>query len=219
MATASLPSLAMGRLVAICLPGGSEFVDAVRRIWDADDAVLPLDPNAPDAYNRRLLERLGAAEVWTPAERSGLPDGRATESSDRLVIATSGTTREPRGVILTESAVEAAASASATGLGPHSGPHWLACLPLHHIGGFGVVARCIVTDTPVTVHDGFDARDVVEAARNGCTHTSLVPTAPRQDRPDPLRHHPVGRLGHPRRPPGQHRCDLRNDRVVRRRRL
>ena len=42
---------------------------------------------------------------------------------------------------------------------------WLACLPLAHIGGLSVVMRAVVTGTPLTVHDGFDAAAVTAAAR------------------------------------------------------
>ena len=54
---------------------------------------------------------------------------------------------------------------------------WLACLPLAHVGGLAVVVRALLTDTPLEVHDGFDADAVEAAARQGATLTSLVPTA------------------------------------------
>ena len=54
---------------------------------------------------------------------------------------------------------------------------WLACLPLSHVGGLAVVTRSLVTGTPCHVHAGFDADAVMRAATEGCTRTSLVPTA------------------------------------------
>jgi O-succinylbenzoic acid--CoA ligase len=45
------------------------------------------------------------------------------------------------------------------------------------VGGLSVVTRSLVTGTPCTVHDGFDAAAVMGAAADGCTRTSLVPTA------------------------------------------
>lgn len=38
------------------------------------------------------------------------------------------------------------------------------------------MARALATGTPVTVHDGFDAEAVADAARDGATLVSLVPT-------------------------------------------
>src|SRR5690606_25817676 len=95
-----------------------------------------------------------------------------------LVVATSGTTGEPKGAVLTHAAVVASAEATSARLGVDPAHHrWLACLPLAHVGGLSVVTRAIVTGTPVEVHDGFDAAAVADAARRGATHVSLVATA------------------------------------------
>jgi O-succinylbenzoic acid--CoA ligase len=82
-------------------------------------------------------------------------------------------------VVLTHHAVEASAHATSRHLGVDpASDRWLACLPLAHVGGLGVVTRAILTGTPLTVRDGFDPAEV-EAATQGpgaCTLTSLVPT-------------------------------------------
>jgi O-succinylbenzoic acid--CoA ligase len=52
---------------------------------------------------------------------------------------------------------------------------WLACLPLSHIGGLSVVARSLLTGTPLSVLDGFDAA-AVAAASGPEVLVSLVPT-------------------------------------------
>ena len=68
------------------------------------------------------------------------------------------------------------ATSSALAVDP-STDRWLACLPLAHVGGLAVVVRALLTDTPVEVHDGFEATAVEAAAQQGATLTSLVPTA------------------------------------------
>jgi O-succinylbenzoic acid--CoA ligase len=45
------------------------------------------------------------------------------------------------------------------------------------VGGLSVVTRALHTGTPLTVHERFDAAAVEAAAGEGCTRTSLVPTA------------------------------------------
>lgn len=139
------------------------FVDRLRRAWDEGDAVLPVDPRLPAVARTALVERMAPA--------AGVEDG------DALVVPTSGSTGEPKGVVLTHDAIAAHAAAVHARLGVTSADRWLACLPLAHVGGLGVVVRALLTGTPLDVHDGFSADAVDRARSEGATLTSLVPTA------------------------------------------
>lgn len=167
----------MRELVAVDLPAGQTFLEALLRAWDAGDAVLPLQREAPVAHRRATAERLGATVLVDARGRRKLDGGWPVEDGDALVVATSGTTGEPRGAVHTHDAVHAAAFATATALGVDPGAHWLACLPLSHVGGLSVVTRALTTGSALTLHDGFDAAAVDAAAAAGATHVSLVPTA------------------------------------------
>ncbi|HEX6417489.1 MAG TPA: fatty acid--CoA ligase family protein [Acidimicrobiales bacterium] len=162
----------MHRLVVVEARGTPAFVERLRRAWDGGDAVLPLDPRLPGPARDQVLAAARPAEP--------------VEEGDALVMATSGTTGAPRAAVLTHDAVAASARATSARLGVDpAGDRWLACLPLAHVGGLSVVTRALVTGTPLTVHDGFDAAAVEAAAATGCTLVSLVPTALR--RIDPAR--------------------------------
>src|SRR3546814_5239174 len=90
-------------------------------------------------------------------------------------MATSGTTGQPKVVVLTHDAVAASASATSAMLRVDPATdRWLACLPFAHIGGLAVVMRALLTGTPWEWHRTFDADAVEHAARAGCTLTSLV---------------------------------------------
>jgi O-succinylbenzoic acid--CoA ligase len=168
----------MGELVALDLPAGPEFVDAVRTIWDDGDAVLPIDPRLPRPATDRLLDALRPARVVTPGGSRLLPGGIATEPGDALVVATSGTTGEPKGVVHTHASVTASAVATSARLDVDPDrDRWVACLPLAHIGGLSVVTRSMVTGTPCTVLERFDVTAVEDEARRGATLVSLVATA------------------------------------------
>ncbi|HEX5366485.1 MAG TPA: fatty acid--CoA ligase family protein [Acidimicrobiales bacterium] len=158
----------MRRLRVVEARGGDAFVDTLRRAWDAGDAVLPLDPRLPPPARRTVL---AAARPHEPVEEG-----------DALVVATSGTTGEPKAVVLTHQAVAASARATSARLGVDpTVDRWLACLPLAHVGGLAVVTRALLGGTPLTVHDGFDAGAVEAAARTGgATLVALVPTALRR---------------------------------------
>ena len=100
------------------------------------------------------------------------------EEGDALVVPTSGSTGDAKGVVLTHDAVAASAHAVHRALGIDPARHrWLSCLPLAHVAGLAVVMRGLVTRTPVIVLGRFDAAEVEAAARAGATHASLVPTA------------------------------------------
>ena len=168
----------MHRLVALALGGSERFVAELQRAWDAGDAVLPVDQRLPAAAQQSLIERMGASVVADGTGRHRRRGGWPIEPGDALVVATSGSTGEPKGAVLTHSAIEANAMATSSALAVDpSTDRWLACLPLAHVGGLAVVVRALLTDTPLDVHEGFDATAVEAAARQGATLTSLVPTA------------------------------------------
>jgi O-succinylbenzoic acid--CoA ligase len=170
----------MQRLVALVALGHPRFLAHLGDAWEAGDAVLPVDPRLPRPAVDRLLQSLAPA-VFVDADgvHTHLDGGRPVEGGDALVVATSGSTGEPKGVVLTHDAVTASAVAASTRLGVDPGSdRWLACLPLAHVGGLSVVTRALVTGTAVTIHDGFDATAVAaEARRGGATLVSLVATA------------------------------------------
>ena len=168
----------MPELVALDLPGGPGFVEALAAAWDAGDAVLPIDPRLPLPAVTRLVDELCPTVVVDAGGRHRRPGGRPTEPGDALVVATSGTTGRAKGVVLDHAAVIASARASSTRLGVDPATdRWVACLPLAHIGGLSVLTRSLVTDTPCTVLPEFDADAVVRLANEGATLISLVATA------------------------------------------
>lgn len=171
----------MKNLIALDIAGGPAFRTGLEGAWDDGDAVFPLDRRLPRHAASEMMRALGVGVVVTEHDRTLTSFGEPVAAGDALVVATSGTGGAPRGVILTHAAVAAAADATSLRLGvdPDS-DRWLACLPMSHVGGLGVVTRAIHTGTPLEVHDGFDATAVGEAATAGATLVSLVETALRR---------------------------------------
>jgi O-succinylbenzoic acid--CoA ligase len=168
------------RLVALDLAGGPSFVTALRRAWDDGDAVAPLDPRLPAAARQRVLDALSPAAVIDSRGEHTLSTGRAVETGDAVVVATSGTTGDPKGVVLTHAALTASAEATSARIGIAADDHWLACLPLAHVGGLSVITRALVLGTPLTVLPTADPAAVTAAAHGGATLVSLVATALRR---------------------------------------
>lgn len=182
----------MRELVALDLPGGPAFVDALRRAWDRGDAVLPVDQRLPAPARSQLLAtaRPHTVVLATSADPIAVePGAPLLDEGDALVVASSGSTGTPKLVVHTHDGIAAHARAVHQHLAVDPATdRWLACLPLAHLGGLGVVLRSLATDTPVDVLPGFDAQEVAAAPRRlGTTLVSLVPTALGRVDPAPFR--------------------------------
>lgn len=195
------------RLIALDLPGGADFVLALRRCWAEGDAVLVLDPRLPALARTALI---GAARPHHAITALGAdpvpldPAAPPVEDGDALVVTTSGSTGEPKVLVHTHDSLSAHAVAVHERLAVDPArDRWLATLPLNHLGGFGVVARSVITGTPVDVEPAFDASVVAASPdRYGTTLVSLVATALDRIDPSPFRWVVLGGSADPvRRPP------------------
>jgi O-succinylbenzoic acid--CoA ligase len=118
-----------------------------------------------------------------PTLRAGdpLPPGEDDEHDPTVVVvATSGSSGAPKGVLLGAAALLASASATHDRLG---GPgRWLLALPAQHVAGVQVLVRSLVTGTEPGVLDlaaGFTPDGFAAAARalgGARRYTALVPT-------------------------------------------
>jgi O-succinylbenzoic acid--CoA ligase len=176
-----MPAKDEAEAVAVLLPPPAAAHVAVD-LWEAGEAVVPLDPAAPSADLRRSLEALRPTALVDADGRHPRPGGVPVAAGVAAVVATSGTTGERKGVELTFAGLAASGAAVASAMSGDSrdsasgGGGWLCCLPVHLVAGLAVVGRAWVTAAPITVHAGFDPSAVGEAARRGATFVSLVPT-------------------------------------------
>ncbi len=121
---------------------------------------------------------------WTPAERAarlaGLPLGSAAPTLEPAaplaIVATSGTTGEPRWIALSRAAMVASARATEALLGAEAGDRWLLAMPLSHVSGLGILVRSLVTPAAVVLCPRGDARSLAAALQaHAPTLASLVP--------------------------------------------
>jgi O-succinylbenzoic acid--CoA ligase len=173
-------------------PGGGRLLEALSAALDGTGpAILPLDPALPLARLRELLDALAPSTLETPQGTKRIlppaPAPPASASSPHpntvpgagvapdvaVVIATSGSTGQPKGVELTAAALRASAASSLRRIGARPGQRWLCCLPGFHVAGIQVLVRSLLAGTQPVVTDRLDASVI---AASGCVHVSLVPT-------------------------------------------
>jgi O-succinylbenzoic acid--CoA ligase len=153
-------------LHAIVQPPGPELFMAVRDALSGDGpAVLPLAPGHADA----------AIAALRPTHVNGVPQdgGHGVPGDVAVVIATSGSTGAPKGVLLPAAALRASAAASLRHVRAAPGERWLCCLPVSHVSGLLVLVRALLSDTEPIIHSTFDPHAVLGS---GAAHVSLVPT-------------------------------------------
>ncbi len=113
-------------------------------------------------------------------DAGGPQDVRPVELSrdeTALVLFTSGTTSEPKGVRLTLGNLVASATASAFRLGVVPGDRWLVCLPTYHMGGLAPFLRSALYGTAVVVQRQFGPAETARVMDDHeVTGVSLVPT-------------------------------------------
>jgi O-succinylbenzoic acid--CoA ligase len=158
--------------------GAARLLDPLARALDGTGpAILPLDAGLPAARLRQLIDVFQPDAVidadGRARTRSGQP-GVAAETA--VIIGTSGSTGEPKGVELSAAALTHSARASLRRAGARPGERWLACLPASHVAGLQVLVRSLVSETEPVVAARATADAVRAAADAGCAHVSVVPT-------------------------------------------
>jgi O-succinylbenzoic acid--CoA ligase len=122
-------------------------------------ALLPLPDDAAAAA--RVLAACRPAE---PLETEGVA----------LVVPTSGSTGEPKGVLLSAEALRASAVTTEQTLG---GPaRWLSALPVTHVGGLQVLVRSLLAGTEPVVLGSRSIAAATDDLGSGRRCTALVPT-------------------------------------------
>src|SRR2546429_2159268 len=177
-----------GERVAIALPAGLGFAQALHACLLLGAVAVPLDVRAPAAERARLsADARLVLEEPLPLPASGSSAGRpfapqhAGTAHDldaaAAVIHTSGTSSAPRPVELTYGNFLWSALGSAVALGLGHADRWLCALPVWHVSGLSILLRSAIYGTTAVVHERFEEDRVLHALREeGITLISLVAT-------------------------------------------
>ena len=171
-------------LHAVLLPAADatgRMLEALSAALDGTGpAILPLDPDLPrprlaamiDAFAPSVIEFSDGPERTAASSPGGHPAGGVGPDT-ALVIATSGSTGQPKGTELSAAALVASARACLRRIGAGPGERWLCCLPTFHIAGIQVLVRSLLTGTDPVVAGRLEPGAL---AASGCAHVAVVPT-------------------------------------------
>jgi O-succinylbenzoic acid--CoA ligase len=153
--------------------------------------LYPLDPRLPSQWRQGLLKNGGVDSLLVcdsnPSTDLDVSDLSITAlkiggevkkigAGVPIVIATSGSGGEPKGIMLEWDSIYHSAMAVNHRLGLRATDCWLNCLPLYHIGGLSIIFRTVLAGASMVLHQGFDAMHVWQDIRRyQVTHISLVP--------------------------------------------
>ena len=166
------------QLHAVLLSGVADagrLLDPLARALDGTGpAILPLDAELPATRLRELLDAFHPDTVLgADGESTVRSGGQGVARDTAVIIGTSGSTGEPKGVELSASALLCSARASLRRCGARPGDRWLVCLPVTHVAGLQVLVRSLASGTEPVVAPVADAAALAES---GCAHVSVVPT-------------------------------------------
>ncbi len=164
-------------LHALLLPTGADLFAALQAALDGGPAIAPIDAALPPPARDRLLAALRPTHAVTPAGRAAVEGGLPADDEVAVVLTTSGSTGEPKGVELTAEALRASAQAGLDRIGARPGDRWLCCLPTSHVGGLQVLVRSLLAASKPVLVERFTVDAVTEA---DVEHTALVPTTLRR---------------------------------------
>jgi len=165
----------LGDVRAMLLVSDANMTDRAKEIG----ATMPMLPQAmlqtaspaPDRSEVLLLTREGSPYPEIRVTMRAQIDLDATQ----VIMYTSGTTGQPKGVLITYGMQWWNALGSALNLGHHPDDIWLACLPLFHIGGLSILMRSVIYGISVVLLEKFDEHAVNQAIQqDGVTIISVV---------------------------------------------
>ncbi len=156
-----------GARVAIALPGGLDFAQALHGCLLLGAVAVPVDVRL-SATEREQIAAGAATLVQEPlGEGSAAPGVPVRRSHDldapAVVIHTSGTTAAPRAVALTYGNLLWSALGSAVALGLDRDERWLCAMPVSHVGGLSILVRSAIYATTAVVHERFETDRALHA--------------------------------------------------------
>lgn len=190
-----------GERIALFAPNSPDYLVWLLAVLRLGAVCCPMNTCLPNRTVADLLRRIDCRKLVAPAPAEDLGEvtggvqviqGRvlasAGESSEEgpegstvdlgrpaTIVFTSGSTGTPKAVLHSYGNHYYNALGSNRNLPLAAGDRWLLDLPLYHVGGLGILFRCLLTGATVVMPDRGETLDAVLTGY-GITHLSVVVT-------------------------------------------
>jgi long-chain acyl-CoA synthetase len=181
-----LDGFAPGTILAVQVPNGAEFFAAILACWERDLVPMPVDHDvAPPALDELCRSTGAAAVLHTDAADRVLVRAAARADSGTVAMpsgvallkVTSGSTGEPRAVILDADALLAGVDQIVSTMQLEAGDRNLVTIPLAHSYAFDNVVLTLVRDgMPAVLARDLTPRRLLAVARDAAA--TVLPTVP-----------------------------------------
>ncbi len=172
-----------GQRVGIRSDNSIEYVIVLMALIYSGAVACPLNTRVPTERNLEMLKQVGAELLPMPdpftfkTHNSKLTMPELNQ--DATIVFTSGSSATPKAALHTFGNHYYSALGSNGNIELRPNDRWLLSLPLYHVGGMGIVFRCLLAGAAVVVPEaGESVKNAV--AKYDITHLSLVPAQLRQ---------------------------------------
>lgn len=177
--------------VAVCDDNSVEYVILLLGLWQMKAVAVPISPRWPDKTIASYAQRINARHVFHSADIKRFVGFDARQQfepaalkamdldQDMTIIATSGTSGEAKAAVHTWANHFYSAQGSNEVIPFTSSDRWFLSLPLYHISGIAILARCLLAGAGLvmaTQKDMTTADMMMTIERGHVTHISLVST-------------------------------------------
>ena len=182
-----------GDRVAVQAPRGWRLACFLLACWRLGATACVLSTRLPAEALAEQARAAGASQIVRPAEASPidlptLPWSALTQDvpaeqaapawtldAPAVIVFTSGSTAQPKPACLSLGNLVWSARGANANLPLTPANRWLLSLPLYHVGGLGILMRCVLAGATV-VQAASDIPLAEAVADHAVTHISLVPT-------------------------------------------
>lgn len=199
--------------VALAIDNNEQFIINVLSLWMIGAIPVPLNTRLTTSEIEKLYSLsdssfLIAEDSWSidhklsnninvvSSELDNTPNDNLSQfefnvTNTALIMFTSGSTGEPKGVMLSFDNLYHSAMSTDSLIDQTYHDRWLASLPFYHIGGFSIITRALFAGAEIILPESLKPNDIANSiAKHKPTLASLVPTQldaliEQMDKPNP----------------------------------